>query len=108
MAAAFTFGRKDLIPTMFRNIVRDLRHGFEGLAVFECYLERHIEVDDESHGRMALRMLEDLCGHDDKRWPRQPVENNAPEARLRLWDSIVDRIVDSRDQTDFSPKSFAL
>ena len=87
---------------MFRNIVPDLRHGFEGLAVFECYLERHIEVDDESHGPMALSMLEDPCGLDDKRWPRQPAENNALEAR------IVDRIADSRDQTDFSPKSLAL
>ena len=51
---------------------------------------------------MALSMLEDPCGHDDKRWPRQPAENNALEAR------IVDRIADSRDQTDFSPKSLAL
>jgi hypothetical protein len=59
-AAAFTIGREDLIPTMFREIVHDLRCGFEGLAVFEYYLERHIEVDGENHGPMVLRMLEDL------------------------------------------------
>ena len=106
MAAAFTFGREDLIPAMFRNIVRDLRHGFDGLAVFEYYLERHIEVDDESHGPMAIGMLEDLCGHDDTRWAEATsAANNALEARLRMWDAIVDRIVDSRDQTDFSPRS---
>jgi hypothetical protein len=47
---------------MFRNIVRDLRHRFDGLAVVEYYLERHIELDDESHGPMALSMLEEPCG----------------------------------------------
>jgi Protein of unknown function (DUF3050) len=103
-AAAFTFDREDLIPTMFRNIVRDLGRGFEGLAVFEYYLERHIEVDDESHGPVALSMLEDLCGQDDKRWAEATrAANSAFAARLRMWDAILDRIVHSRDQTDFSP-----
>ena len=106
MAAAFTFGREDLIPTMFREIVHDLRCGFEGLAVFEYYLERHIEVDGDSHGPMALTMLEDLCGDDDNRWEEATnAAKNALEARLRMWDAIVHRIVHSRDQTDLGPRS---
>jgi hypothetical protein len=105
MAAAFTFGREDLIPTMFREIVHDLRCGFEGLAVFEYYLERHIEVDGDSHGPMALTMLEDLCGDDDNRWEEATnAAKNALEARLRMWDAIVDRIVHSRDQAGRSPR----
>jgi hypothetical protein len=104
MAAAFTFGREDLIPTMFREIVHDLRCGFEGLAVFEYYLERHIEVDGDSHGPMALTMLEDLCGDDDNRWEEATnAAKNALEARLQMWDAIADRIVQSRDQTGRSP-----
>jgi hypothetical protein len=97
-AAAFTFGREDLIPAMFREMVHDLRDGFAGLAVFEYYLERHIEVDGESHGPMALRMLEDLCGDDDIRWAEATnAAKSALEARLRMWDAIADRVVHSRD-----------
>jgi Protein of unknown function (DUF3050) len=70
------------------------------------YLERHTEVDSESHGPMALRMLEDLCGDDDNRWAEATnAAKNALEARLRMWDAIVDRIVNSRYQTDLSPRS---
>ncbi len=104
-AAAFTFGREDLIPAMFREIVHDLRYGFEGLAVFEYYLERHIEVDGENHGPMALRMLEDLCADDDNRWAEATnAAKSALEARLRMWDAIVDRVVHSRDQIDLGPR----
>ena len=92
-AAAFTFGREDLIPAMFREIVRDLRHGFEGLAVFEYYLERHIEVDGESHGPMALAMLEELCADDGTRWAEAAnAAKSALAARLRLWDAIRARL----------------
>src|SRR5260370_24488724 len=104
-AAAFTFGREDLIPAMFREIVHDLRYGFEGLAVFEYYLERHIAVDGESHGPIALKMLQDLCADDDKRWAEATnAAKSALEARLRMWDAIVDRVVHSRDQIDLGPR----
>jgi hypothetical protein len=92
-AAAFTFGREDLIPAMFRQIVRDLRRGFEGLSVFEYYLERHIEVDGDSHGPMALRMMEDLCGEDPRRkLEAQNAAADALEARAQFWDAILERI----------------
>jgi hypothetical protein len=98
-AAAFTFGREDLIPAMFLKIVRDLRLGFAGLAEFEYYLERHIEVDGDSHGPMALRMLEDLCGEDESRWTEAAdAARNALEARLKLWDAIRARIALARSR----------
>lgn len=83
VAAAFAFGREDLIPAMFREIVGDLRRHFEGLSVFEYYLDRHIEVDGDSHGPMALRMIEDLCGQDEQRW--QEAATAAREALERVW-----------------------
>ncbi len=94
VAAAFTFGREDLIPDMFRGFVRDLDRELAGrLALFVWYLERHIEVDGEEHGPMALRMVSSLCGEDQQRW-REATDaaESALMARLALWDGILDRI----------------
>lgn len=90
-AAAFTFGREDLIPEMFKGFVRDLNRDLHGhLDTFLWYLERHIEVDGEEHGPMALRMIGELCGTDAQHW--QEAEQAAVfalESRLRLWDGIA-------------------
>ncbi len=90
IAAAFTFGREDLIPDMFRGFIRDQNERLSGrLATFRWYLDRHIEVDGDEHGPMALRMIAELCGDDDLKW--QQAANAAAaavEARIALWDGI--------------------
>ena len=92
-AAAFTFGREDLIPDMFRQMVKDLRRNFENVALFEYYLDRHIEVDGDSHGPMALQMVEELCGGDDRKWDEAAsAARSAMAARIALWDGILKRI----------------
>jgi hypothetical protein len=58
IAACFTFGREDIIPDMFRNIVEDLRKCNPArIERFIYYLDRHIEVDTDNHGPMALEMV---------------------------------------------------
>lgn len=91
-AAAFAFGREDLIPDMFTQVVAVKEQGHK-LDTFVDYLERHIEVDGEEHTPMAMQMLADLCGDDDSKW-RQAAEtvNLALVARCRLWDGILDAI----------------
>ena len=94
-AAAFTYGRENLIPAMFRKI------NFDGLSVFRYYLERHIEVDGDSHGPMAERMLKDLINNNPRR--KQEAENAAAEAleaRAQLWDSILERITRTHKATN--------
>ena len=90
LVAAFTFGREDLIPDMFRSIVSELNTALPGkLNVLSYYLNRHIDVDGDSHGPMAIRMTAELCGDDEKRWSEATdgvIE--ALEARLMLWESI--------------------
>jgi hypothetical protein len=93
-AAAFTFGREDVIPDIFRNLVRDLNASTSGdLSKFVWYLERHIEVDGEDHGPLSLRMVADLCANDDARWEQATLAAEAAiEARLALWDGILAEI----------------
>ncbi len=91
IAAAFTFGREDLIPDMFRGFLRDQDQMLGGkLSTMRWYMERHIEVDGEEHGPMALRMVSELCGTDPLKW-QQATEAAAAAltARLALWGGIA-------------------
>ncbi|RXH57974.1 DUF3050 domain-containing protein [Granulicella sibirica] len=91
VAAAFTFGREDLIPDMFRSFIRDQNEAMSGrLEMLRWYMERHIEVDGDEHGPMALRMIAELCGSDEVRWTEAgEAAEEALLARIALWDGIV-------------------
>ncbi|MGW6918030.1 DUF3050 domain-containing protein [Kitasatospora sp. NPDC054939] len=88
-AAAFAFGREDLIPDMFDRVIAiDEQSGT--LGTFRDYLARHIEVDGEQHTPMAMQMLADLCGDDAVKWNQcAEVINRALAARVALWDGIL-------------------
>lgn len=91
IASAFTFGREDLLPHVFQRIVDQLDTVSDGgLKDFRYYLNRHIELDGEHHGPMAVRLMMSLCGDNDQKW--QEVERAAVEsllARRRLWDGLL-------------------
>jgi hypothetical protein len=91
-AAAFAFGREDLIPDMFDQVAAlDSEHG--RLSVFVDYLKRHIQVDSEEHTPMAMQMLAELCGDNRSRWAEcEETINVALAARIRLWDGIHEKI----------------
>jgi hypothetical protein len=91
-AAAFAFGREDLIPQMFVQVLKVKEQG-ASLDTFVDYLARHIEVDGEEHTPMAMQMLADLCGDDAAKWDQcAATVNLALEARARFWDGILDAI----------------
>jgi Protein of unknown function (DUF3050) len=88
-AAAFAFGREDLIPDMFDQVVKVNREQGNRLGTFLDYLDRHIEVDSEEHTPMAMQMLADLCADDDAKWREcEETVNAALEARIGLWGGI--------------------
>ena len=95
IAAAFTFGREDLIPDMFQGFLNGLNRDLHGsLETFLWYLNRHIEVDGGEHGPMALRMVTNLCGDDERLWAAAAeAAEQALKARLALWDSIAAAIL---------------
>jgi len=93
-AAAFAFGREDLIPDMFQQVV-GVNERVGSLDTFVDYLARHIQVDSEEHTPMAMQMLADLCGDDDAKWAEcADTIKLALVARARLWDGILAAIGD--------------
>lgn len=94
IASVFAFGREDLLPQVFQQIVDNLDKLSGGkLAHFGYYLQRHIELDGEDHGPMATRLLKSLCGDDGANWDK--AGNAAVDcliARNGLWDGICEAI----------------
>jgi hypothetical protein len=95
IAAAFTLGREDVIPSMFTELVRDLhRQGRADTSLLVDYLDRHIELDGDHHGPMAARLLASVCGDDQGRWREaEQAAAAALRARIALWDGVLAALV---------------
>ena len=97
IAAAFTFGREDLIPTMFTEILKNFQQNFPqtDLSKLIYYFERHIELDGDEHGPMAIQMITELCGDSTTKWNEVlEVSQQALEKRLGLWDAIEEMVTE--------------
>jgi len=96
IAASFTLGREDLIPDLFRQLVNDhIKTQPVKLQTLAYYFDRHIHLDEDHHGPLALRMLEHLCGNDDMKWAEtKNAAIKALEARKVLWDGIYEAVLD--------------
>tara|TARA_B100000886_G_scaffold285967_1_gene210464 strand:- start:2672 stop:3442 length:771 start_codon:yes stop_codon:yes gene_type:complete len=90
IASAFTFGRENVIPDMFIEIVKGLNKENSSIAdKFVFYLERHIELDGDDHGPIALKMIENLCGDDQKKWEEvMEVAKKSIDMRIGMWSHI--------------------
>ena len=91
IAAAFTYGREDLIPDMFGALVSQLQRDFPGrFETFRYYLDRHIELDGDEHGEMGRQMVALLCGGNVQKEREAAVAARAAlQVRLNLWDGIA-------------------
>ncbi len=94
--SAFTFGREDLIPDMFSEIIGNIENRFpkENISKLKYYFDRHIEIDADEHGPMALKMLEMLCKNDLNKWKSvEDIAVTSLEKRIELWNFIKNQVL---------------
>ena len=94
VAAAFLFGREDIIPEMFQNLLDEVQE-IKSLPLksFKNYLNRHIALDHETHGPMGVNLLQYLCDSDPKKWSEAfDAALAAIDSRIKLWDGIMEFI----------------
>src|ERR1700719_4170507 len=98
--AAFFYGREDIIPEMFRRLLNTLygaKHNSDRLRHFIYYIDRHIELDGDSHGPMGRELLEDLLANSPHRVEQaRCAACSSIEARIRLWNGTLSKLRNSR------------
>jgi hypothetical protein len=98
--AAFFYGREDIIPDMFRRLLDTLygaRDTNERLRHFIYYIDRHIELDGDSHGPMGRELIEDLVANSPQRGERAlRAACSSIKARIGLWNGTSNKLRDSR------------
>jgi hypothetical protein len=88
-AASFAYGREGIIPQMFTKILAQLQISNIDAPKFHYYLQRHIEVDGDSHGPMSEYLVEYLCDDDPvKIYAAEVSAIEAIDARFKLFSGI--------------------
>jgi hypothetical protein len=96
VAAAFCYGREDVIPEMFSQLVETLNTQGHRVERLMYYFKRHIELDGDLHGPLAQRLVLSLCG-DNMQKIQEAAESarKAIELRIQLWDGVLESINNS-------------
>jgi hypothetical protein len=97
VAAALALGREKVIPGMFRRFLEHMEVGLDEAPAFHHYLHRHVHLDEDVHGPLALQMLDTLCGDDPvKREEAEAAAEEAICARMRFWDGVHEALQSRR------------
>jgi Protein of unknown function (DUF3050) len=90
VASSFCHGRENLLPDVFAAVRSNVDGVLANAPIFRHYLDRHIALDHEAHGPLALRLLAALCDGDPVREAEAAaVSVAAIQARIGLWDGVL-------------------
>jgi hypothetical protein len=98
VAAAFCFGREDVIPEMFQRFLSGLtEHGLPAPRL-RYYIQRHIELDGDHHGPLTRRLVNKLCGTGPQTLEQSVMAaRQAISHRIALWDGVVSEMTTNSD-----------
>lgn len=100
VASSFCHGRENLLPDVFGAVRANVDGVLANAQVFRHYLDRHIALDHDEHGPLALKLLAALCEGDPVREVEVArVSVAAIEARIGLWDGVLAEIQASEDSS---------
>ncbi len=93
VASSFCHGREILLPDVFTAVRTHLGEAIAAAPTFRHYIDRHITLDHHEHGPLALKLLVALCeGDPDREAEAERTAVAAIEARIALWDGVLDDI----------------
>src|SRR5258708_38490906 len=88
--ASFFYGREDVIPRMFSNLLEKWRIGADQAPMFVYYLKRHIEVDSDQHGPAAKAILAATTAGDPLRELHDTsAARQIIEPCITVWDGLL-------------------
>jgi radical SAM superfamily enzyme YgiQ (UPF0313 family) len=102
VVACFLMGRESVIPDMFRRFLQSLeKQQRDKYQMMRIYLERHIDLDEDSHAPMGRELMKRICGHSQEKW-KDAAEITCHSLRMRqmLWDGVLQEI---RRQRAYDP-----
>ncbi len=95
--ASFFYGRENVIPDMFQGLLGQWGLSRSAAPQFVYYLDRHIELDADSHGPAASELISRQLARRPsalKRTRQAAIE--ALRARGQLWDGSLDHLLRQR------------
>lgn len=88
-AASFCYGRETVIPAMFKRLLKQINVSETDAPKFHYYLERHIQVDGDSHGPLSEQLVSYFCKDDPFLiHEAEQAAIKAIKARIELFDRI--------------------
>ena len=91
--ASFLYGRENVIPTMFQGLLDSWSLKPAEAPRFVYYLERHIELDGDSHGPAAARLIgAELARNPHGLESARLAASEALHARHQLWDGAYETL----------------
>ena len=90
LAAAFCYGREQLVPDLFRQLRDQLLGAGLHAPILLWYLERHIALDGDSHGPLAEEIVIELCQHQPLKLDEvAALRTRVEQERATFWGDIA-------------------